>query len=80
MNVKYKMILEIEINHVFDGVEGLKNDREMAESVCEMVADEVATAGGVCSYDIKRSIIEIDSEPRHVLNEKFLMNRFMKVE
>lgn len=79
MNVKYKMVIELEINHVYEGAENLKNDREMAESVCQLIADETATAGGVCSYDIKRSLIEIDSEPRHVLNEKFLMDRFTKV-
>ena len=80
MNVKYRMIIELEIDHVFDGMEDLKNDREMAESVCQMVADEVATAGGVCAYVIKRSIIEIDAEPRHKLNEKFLYNRFNNVK
>lgn len=76
MIVKYRMLVDIKIAQEFEGIENLKSDREMAESVCQLIADEVATAGGACSYDIVRSEIYIDEDKN---KNNFIADRFMRL-
>lgn len=77
--IKYTMILKIEVGHDFEGVENMKGDREYAEGVCRMIADEVATAGGVASYDVIESTVNVGEHGYEKEKKNFLINRFMNV-
>lgn len=62
MRVKYSMTLRINLEHEIDDwdFDPHKTGREMADSVGQMICDEVATSGGVGSYDIlmAKSVLE----------------------
>lgn len=56
--VSYEIILKFDIVHEKEEItENLKGGFEYAEDVAELICDEVATVGGVCSYEILSSKI-----------------------
>ena len=61
MIAEYDIILHIRVAHEIDDLETgghLKSDREMADSIGQMICDEAVTSGGVATYDILDSSFE----------------------
>lgn len=54
------MILEIEIRHNVDDIVNVKSDREMADSVGQMICDEVVLCDGVACFDILESSLSVE--------------------
>lgn len=59
MLATYKMNLEIIVKHELDELKDLKSDREMAECICQMIADEATMCGAVASYEILKSSLDV---------------------
>jgi hypothetical protein len=61
MIATYEMTLKVIVKQEIDKFpdENLKSDREYAENVCQMIADEAIVAGGVASYEIIESSINV---------------------
>lgn len=62
MKAEYDMILHIKVVHEIDGWElggQLKGDREMADSIGQMICDEASICNGVASYDIIDSKVSV---------------------
>lgn len=57
--VNYEMFIQFNVTHEFNGFENLKSDREYAEGIAQMVADEVVASGGFCFYEILASVVGI---------------------
>lgn len=58
MRIKYTVLLEVQACYECEDVGKLKDNFEYGETLAHFICDEIATAGGVGSYDIKRSCIE----------------------
>lgn len=60
MKATYKMTLEIEIRHDVDSILDVKSGCEMAESVGQMICDEVVMCDGVACFDILESSLNVE--------------------
>lgn len=63
MKAEYEVNVKIKASYEIDTIEGLKSNSEFAEDLAQMICDEVATAGGVASYEIIKS--EVKATPRY---------------
>ena len=62
MKAKYDILLHINVVHEVDGIgeeTHLKSDRELADSIGQMICDEATQCNGVASYDIINSKVDI---------------------
>lgn len=74
MKVNYEIVLKVKIIHDFEGWDGLKDNTEMSEDIARLICDEVATAGGVATYEIWESRIECESgktSPNNLISKFF---------
>lgn len=60
MDAKYIVRLEFTASFKDVELENLKSNTEYANDIAQMICDEIATAGGVGSYDIFESSIKCD--------------------
>lgn len=77
MNVKYKMVLEIEISQDIHTLENLKGSHELAQDVCELICDEATQTNSVVKYDILASEINVCNNSCSEWKKKFLQ-KFQK--
>lgn len=59
MRADYDISVNLKLVYEIDTLEELKNDRQLAEDICRMIADEAIVAGGVASYDIIKSSVNV---------------------
>lgn len=61
MIASYNMKLDITVKHEVEELPfaDMKTDRELAEDICQMIADEASRCGAVVSYDIEKSSLTV---------------------
>lgn len=59
MKVKYTTIMKVEVEHTVDTLKEIKADREFANDLAHMICDEATTAGGVATYKIYESTVNV---------------------
>ena len=59
MKAKYKAIICVEVTHEVDKLKDIKSDREFATDLCNMICDEATNAGGVATYKIYDSEVNV---------------------
>lgn len=59
MRADYDISVNLKLVYEIDTLEELKTDRQLAEDICRMIADEATVAGGVASYDIIKSSVNV---------------------
>ena len=59
MKVKYDVTLKVSVIHDIDTLENLKDNNEFANDLARMICDEATTAGGVASYEIIESALDV---------------------
>lgn len=74
MQVVYEMNVKIKGVYEIDTIENLKDNSEFANGVCQMVCDEIATAGGVGCYEIIESKIDITEKVKDKIYNDFMKN------
>lgn len=55
----YETTIKIQVAHELDSLENLKSDREYAEGICQMIADESTSINGVAVCDIVKSSLSV---------------------
>lgn len=59
MKAVYETILKVTIVHDLNTLENVKNNAEFSQDMAEMICDEAAMAGGVATYEILDSHMDI---------------------
>ena len=59
MKVKYEMTLKVTVSHDIEGLKNLKDNREYAEDLAQMICDEATVTGGVAVVDVIESTIDV---------------------
>ncbi len=59
MKVIYEIMLKVTAVHEIDTLNELKDNSEYGEDIARVVCDEIATAGGVGSYEIIGTTIDV---------------------
>lgn len=58
--IDYNVTLNVRAIFDFTGFENLKSDREFAENIRELLADEITACGGVAVIDINESTLNVN--------------------
>lgn len=62
MKAEYNITLRLKIVHEIDDwcFDPLKDGREMADSIGQMICDEAVSCGGIGAYDILKATMKLD--------------------
>lgn len=76
MIANYEVLLKVNITHDIEGMDGLKDNKEMSEDIAKLICDEVTTAGGVATYEIIESKIDIKENVNNIIYNDFVKNSY----
>ena len=79
MIVDYEITICFKVTQETDTLNNLKSDREYAEDIAHFVCDEIATAGGVVSYSIQDSCVDVTGILNEDVKEKKVVNVSEKI-
>lgn len=84
MVAKYEIEMTVTASYEIDDIDNLKTDKEYAEDLAYLICDEIATAGGVGTFEIKSSIMNVknnyDNKCKSFLVREWEKNFLQKFE